>query len=760
MKKKKRNEDIPSFIDIEAEEDSSLEFEMEDGSEDIDGVQEPEIVAKPRKNWDKFTEELANKYNTEDEEDSSEPSQTEEMTYTPQYMFMPDNKSPRLWIIRTVRNKEKDVAFKVLNNILQNEKDRLTSTTDFNYFANDICSVIVKPELFGYIYIESFSRQAVIDSLHNIRLVNRQRISPVPLTEMVDVLTLRGIADIKIDTLARIRKGKYRNDVCQVIEIISSEMVKIRIVPRLLNSPKLFDIADFDEKSVQVKNVDGRKVYIYKRETFIDGFLEKEIMASNLILSSDISFSESKIFEKKKKYCIGEQVRVKRGDYTNMQGIVRNIERNEVEVELNNEILRIEIDNVEKHYMEGDTISYKGRNAMIVQITDENVRFIYTDTFGEEGVSTIDDIEPQIFDKGFEIIKNPNLNRIKRDPYLNMQVEIKKGAYKGYIGVVKDVYKDNCRVLLDSNMKYINVDRSHLAMKDYTASTQRDPFGTYNQGTGYDQYNKTPSSYQTFGKTPSYKSDFTKTPMHRNDFGKTPSYMSDISKTPKHYNDYGKTPNYQSDFSKTPRHRNDFAKTPSYMSDFAKTPTHRTDYGKTPNYNQDWGTTPSYNQETGRTPNHYRDASRTPHYSNETGRTPNYKSNLTPSYRQDHSKTPHHENSLHNKTPNTSYEASQSTDWLRDNTINNVLVMVDGQERVLKEIRNDKFILDDRHEYKNIEYVTPEKYDKVCVMEGREKGMYGILIKIEKDHGVVRCDNNEVRTVMLNALSKLNTKSG
>lgn len=739
MKKRKTTKKVPSFVDIEADEDTSSDLQSDNQeSEDIDGVSSTVIEHRPERDWNKFTEDLAKKYIKEgeeeyDEEISEESEVVQETKRIPQYLLLPNSSSPRLWIIRVARGKEKEICFRVFNNL----------TDDASIF-----SIVAKPDLFGYIYIESYTKQAVLDSLVNIRFVNRTKISAVPLNEMVDVMTIKCVEDIVIGNFVRVKKGKYKDDVGQVIKMVNSEMVRIRIVPRIDNIKKKFDETCVDERMVQVKNVDSKKVCIYKKEMYVNGFLEKDVMINSLYFNIDVSFDEAKVFEKKKKFNIDEKIRVKRGDFINMFGVIKNIERNEIEMDVDGEIYRINMDDVEKGYLIGDEISYKERSGVIVKKEGDNVTFIYTDTYGEEGVADIDEIEPPITQKKFEVVKNIHMIKTKRDPYLNQSVQILKGNFKGYFGVVKDVYKESCRILLDCNLKYVNVDREYLVLKESYSHT------SIQESTGID-YSQNNNIMYNNSKTPHYKNDTGKIPNIRKDQGKTPSYKYKHGETPNN-NEQNKTPHYSNNQGKTPQHRNEYGKTPQHRNDYGKTPNYKTPYNrykndeaqnninennKTPNFKNIHGKTPNYISDFGKTPNNLNECGKTPSYSNDYGRTPvcnmeDYDINL---------------NDVSN---NLTMNENNNITTIQDKNQTNVFVTVNGEERILKEIKDNKYILDDNKEYSKVDWVYPDIYDKVRVMEGNDEGYMGILIGIDNGLGMVRNNNGDVKNIKINFLTR------
>ena len=58
-----------------------------------------------------------------------------------------------------------------------------------------------------------------------------------------------------------------------------------------------------------------------------------------------------------------------------------------------------------------------------------------------------------------------------RDRTLGKTVTIRKGPYKGMLGIVKDATDTTARVELHSKSKVVNIDKDSLAIKEYAPSS-------------------------------------------------------------------------------------------------------------------------------------------------------------------------------------------------------------------------------------------------------------------------------------------------
>ncbi|EOB11605.1 transcription factor SPT5, partial [Nosema bombycis CQ1] len=174
---------IGKYISLEASEDES-DFESEDLDNIVDFKPTPQIGIAQQ-----IEEKYANAFKDIVDEDEEVESIEEGLM---QSQLMPKISSPRLFLIRVKRGVEKDIALRILGN------------------KPNICSVVVKNGLRGYIYLEAFQKQHVLDSFGKVRGINKNKVSIVPQDEMIDALTYRN--DLKNVEFGRIRKGKYKGD--------------------------------------------------------------------------------------------------------------------------------------------------------------------------------------------------------------------------------------------------------------------------------------------------------------------------------------------------------------------------------------------------------------------------------------------------------------------------------------------------------------------------------------------------------------------
>ncbi|KAK6615858.1 hypothetical protein H4I95_01010 [Botrytis cinerea] len=210
-----------------------------------------------------------------------------------------------------------------------------------------------------------------------------------------------------------------------------------------------------------------------------------------------------------------------------------------------------------------------------------------------------------------------------RDKSIGQTVTIRKGPYKGLLGIVKDTTDTNARVELHTKSKVISVPKDCLGFKDKISGASVDPngfrggpgggrgggaprgrggFGGATPGPGWDSgaggrtpmpgglpertpaWGRTPHGGAQGGRTPAWKSGST-------DGGRTPGWSNDGSRTVYAANDGSRTA--YGGGNRTPAWSSG-AKTPAYgLSDNygSKTPA----YGGSGNSGDAWGSkTPAY----------------------------------------------------------------------------------------------------------------------------------------------------------------------
>lgn len=568
--KKEKKDNVSKYIDVEASESEYSGYSI---SEDVG----PSEVFE--------TKSLV--MSSEEHEEVEAVSEEVEEAVS-QHSLLPTKFSPKIWLVRVKTGKEKLVLLKLFG-------------------KPQLLSVICKEDLKGYVYVEAFTKQSVLEALEDVKSAVKSRITLLPIPEMIDVFS-DTVPNLEEGKFARVRSGRYKDDLVQILEAPNAELARVRMVPRIGDTKELFDPAKYSCAK-------SRGYHIYKKDCYKDGFLEKEILAKNLVPTNDLSFEEVETFKLQRPVLrIQDKVRVVRGDLKNVVGVVKSIGEGDVVLETRSGEYAVGGDAVAKYFDVGDEVCYKGQNGVVVSVSgSECVVLIGLDREVKVG---IEKLGPPQFGGQYRVnmAKRP---RIRRDPLLNKEVAIRVGKCKGYRGVVRDVYRDSCRVQLNTDMRYVNVARGDLAVE------------------------RAPSPVREYApaepRTPAYRTPAYKTPAY-----KTPAYI-------------------------TPGYRTPACKTPTYGEIFA-----------------------------------------------------NVRSEATSKY-------------------------------------SGAAVMVGNSKCVLRDIRDSKYVTDlGEFDRADVEYVPPLKYDRVCVLEGRDAGKSGILVAVDNDVSVIRSSDGSFISVPFGTITKVN----
>lgn len=448
--KKKRN--ILNYVDVEASEGSEgSSYEI---SEDLAPEYEEEV------GWeDMGPESLSNEEETETEsEDGSVESRPKQRDQPINYL--PNIYSPKLFLVRVPPGKEYVYSSRI--SVLPN-----------------ILSVIYKEELKGYLYVEAINQRVLKEVLKS------RHVALIPQNEMMDVF----FSSVTFGKYGRIKSGKYKGDICEIIQRINDEMLRVRLVPRINNKKELFNPDNY-----QCSKSQG--YFIYKKDSYKNGFLEKDILVRNVIPIVNASLEELEIFEPKKIFKNSQKVVITKGEFKNEEGIILRMDHNGVLVDLNN---------FGRQFIEFD---------LIEPVKEETLDF---SVFNEE-----------------KRVKPAQILRKRRDPLINKEVTIRKGKFKGYKGVITHTYRDKLKIFISTNNKDVNLEMDDVIIEDESIIKptkgvfEEKGFRTPAQSSGF----KTPG-YQTPGfKAPGYNTPGYKTPGYKTPGYQTPGYKTPGYKTP------------------------------------------------------------------------------------------------------------------------------------------------------------------------------------------------------------------------------------
>ncbi|KAF8536541.1 early transcription elongation factor of RNA pol II, NGN section-domain-containing protein [Trichophaea hybrida] len=144
----------------------------------------------------------------------------------PRRLLLPAVTDPNIWGVKCRPGKEKEVIFSVIKRMEELEGTKRPMP---------IISAFEREAMQGYIYVEAYNQNDVIDALNGIS--NAYPRSPkilVPIKEMPDLLNVIKTTEIVPGTWVRLKRGKYQGDLAQVENVLANGLeVRIRLVPRL-----------------------------------------------------------------------------------------------------------------------------------------------------------------------------------------------------------------------------------------------------------------------------------------------------------------------------------------------------------------------------------------------------------------------------------------------------------------------------------------------------------------------------------------------
>ncbi|KAI9593796.1 hypothetical protein BDF19DRAFT_148566 [Syncephalis fuscata] len=168
-------------------------------------------------NAEELAAQLRERYSRDDYASGGRRGNIEHVT---ERMKLPDVKGPKLWMVKCKPGKEWDVIVHLIKKCL---------TGRF-----DVLSAFTRDSLKGYVYIEARQPASAQKCLENVPFAYASTFSLVPVGQMVDVLKVtKKDTVLKPRSWVRIRRGKFLNDLAQVLEVSESgDTVIVKLIPR------------------------------------------------------------------------------------------------------------------------------------------------------------------------------------------------------------------------------------------------------------------------------------------------------------------------------------------------------------------------------------------------------------------------------------------------------------------------------------------------------------------------------------------------
>ncbi|KAF3399013.1 Transcription elongation factor spt5 [Talaromyces pinophilus] len=230
----------------------------------------------------------------------------------PKRLLLPSVDDPSIWGVRCKPGKERDVVLNIQKRIEQRPPGTRHGLKIISAFERG-------KTMTGYVYIEARRQAEVMEALDGLLDVYpKTKMVLVPVKEMPDLLRVKKSEELNPGDWVRIKRGKYQGDLAQIEEVETNGLeVTVRLVPRLdyglnedLSAPadaakrkrfgaanntaarppqRLFSEAEASKKHgrhlVGTSNLSG-KSWNYMGDTYVDGFLVKEMKIQHLITTN------------------------------------------------------------------------------------------------------------------------------------------------------------------------------------------------------------------------------------------------------------------------------------------------------------------------------------------------------------------------------------------------------------------------------------------------------------------------------------------
>lgn len=354
----------------------------------------------------------------------------------PKRLLLPSVDDPSIWGVRCKPGKEREVVFAIQRRIEERPPGSRKPMKIISAFERG-------GAMAGYVYVEARRQADVLEGLEDVTNVYpRTKMILVPVREMPDLLRVQKSEELMPGGWVRIKRGKYQNDLAQIEEVETNGLdVTVRLVPRLdyglnedsgapVTDPKrkrpgvnaavarppqrLFSEAEAKKKHSKYLSATsglGGKSWSYLGDTYIDGFLIKDMKVQHLITKNvNPRLEEVTMFARGSEdgtanldlaslaetlknataedaYIPGDPVEVYRGEQQGVIGRVSSTRGDIVslqvtEGELTGQTIDAPMKSLRKRFREGDHVKviggsrYQDELGMVVQVKDDTVTLL------------------------------------------------------------------------------------------------------------------------------------------------------------------------------------------------------------------------------------------------------------------------------------------------------------------------------------------------------------------------------------------------
>ena len=396
-KKKKQKFDKRYFLDDIAEsgddEESERDSEFEGEYEEALKLRQ-ELPQRKLLHENLTAEEIAEKYEKKVAYEKANYI-SKEISVVSKQKELPSINDPKLWQVFCKPGKPKELVINLLAKCINQENFSI-----FSAFASNVVN--------DCIYIEAYNKLDVLMAIKGMHNINEHKIIVVPISEMVDVFVMDFHSKYKavVGEFVRIRSGKYKDDLAQIVSIEDHlGKATVRLVPRLettsnkkIRPPaKAFNPLDYPSYDKKRDPNTQEVYYSYQGNQFHNGFLYKTLAYRSLNFT-DIrpTLMEIKIFDDSKLSMIlkpkqinftqGDKVKVISGDSKGLTGTVEGTNQTMVSIypfieELCDQKFDFPLQELCKFFDIGDHVKviegrYVGITGMVVSVKEASVEII------------------------------------------------------------------------------------------------------------------------------------------------------------------------------------------------------------------------------------------------------------------------------------------------------------------------------------------------------------------------------------------------
>jgi transcription elongation factor SPT5 len=226
----------------------------------------------------------------------------------PKRLLLPSVDDPSIWAVKVRPGKEREIVFNLIKRIEERPTNSRNPIRIMSAFERG-------GTMSGYVYVEGRKQADVIDALDGLsNAYVRSKMILIPVKEMPDLLRVTKSEQLVPGGWVRIKRGKYQGDLAQIEEVETNGLeVTVRLVPRLdygLNEDnnaingdskrkrpgagsavsrppqRLFSEAEAKKKHSRYMSAAtslGGKSWTYFGDTYIDGFLIKDMKVQHLV---------------------------------------------------------------------------------------------------------------------------------------------------------------------------------------------------------------------------------------------------------------------------------------------------------------------------------------------------------------------------------------------------------------------------------------------------------------------------------------------